>query len=81
METLGYATLIGVVLAVVLAVSRDVPVLEAFLPPPGRMGDATDILIGFPALACFAIGFWRTAWLLALLYGSFGVGWRLWRGA
>jgi hypothetical protein len=75
-----YATVVSLVLAIVLAVARDVPLLEAFLPPPGAVGDATAVLIGFPTLACFTLGLWPAAWCLALLYCWSGVSWRLWHG-
>ena len=88
MLILAYATVASAILAIILAVARDVPVFHLILPPDTTAGDRMVWAIALPLfvvlVACLtmtrdAIGLrlFTAAWLTSLVYFWWVAAWHL----
>ena len=77
-QLLTYATIFSVIVAVAMAVARDVPILHLLAMPETRLGDWIGLVYGLPAFLLFYFGYeaegaarpWLLAgaWITALAY-------------
>jgi hypothetical protein len=77
-QILSYVTLISVIVAFVLAVARDAPILHLLAMPETGLGDWIGLVYGLPAVLLFYFGYaaegaarpWLLAgaWITALAY-------------
>ena len=83
-----YATLVSAILAVVLAVARDVPILHLLMPPDVESGDVLPATIGFTLVELFTLGLAHSDAVISsrclaaarvgfLVYFWWSVGWHL----
>jgi hypothetical protein len=85
---LGFVSAVSAILAVVLAVARDVPIVHLLMPPDVESGDVLPATMGFTLLVLFTVGVAHedaviasrclaAAWIGFLLYFWWSVGWHL----
>jgi hypothetical protein len=90
LDALGYVTLVSFVLAVVLAVARDVPILHLVATPDVVCGNFLPAALELTLLALFIVGVRHSeqtiaarcltaAWLGAMMCFWWSVGWHLWK--
>jgi hypothetical protein len=79
-QLLTYATVASVVIAVVLAVARDVPILHLIAPPDTDFGDWSGVLVCPLVIAAILFGSpWLKAsgWIVGMAYFWWVAAWHL----
>jgi hypothetical protein len=87
-SALVYASLVSAILAVVLAVARDVPILHLLMPPDVESRDVLPAAVAFTLLVLFTLGLGHSdaavasrclaaSWIGFLTYFWWSVGWHL----
>jgi hypothetical protein len=79
-QLLAYSTIMSAIVAVALAVARNVPILHLIAPPDTDIGDWSGVMICPFILAAVAFGLpWLEAagWIVGIAYFWWGTAWHL----